>query len=111
MSEDSKKIKGRVYRINPPCPYCGEEHMYLNVRLTDEEQEKMDVFTEKCKGKNPLMVLLGKSDVLIRRRIRCCVCEKEFTIDYGLMPQEELGYYDPDMIARVGVHPVFPEKD
>ena len=28
----------RLYKINPTCPGCGEEHLYWQVGLTDEEQ-------------------------------------------------------------------------
>ena len=32
---------GRLYKINPTCPYCGEEHEYWTIRLTDEGQHTL----------------------------------------------------------------------
>ena len=29
---------GRLYKINPPCPKCHEEHNWWHIQLTDEEQ-------------------------------------------------------------------------
>ena len=33
---------GRLYKINPTCPYCGKEHEYWTIHLTDEEQQVLD---------------------------------------------------------------------
>lgn len=107
MSEDTKKTKGRVYRLNPPCPYCGEEHMWWNTRLTDEEQEQMDLFAEKCKEMHPFWVLLGEPGIVIKRRLKCGLCNKEFDVNYGLYPQNEYGWHHPDFV-EVGVYPVDP---
>lgn len=35
----------RLYKINPTCPGCGEEHLYWQVGLTDEEQAILDKHT------------------------------------------------------------------
>ena len=37
---------GRLYKINPTCPGCGEEHLYWQVELTDQEQAILDKHTE-----------------------------------------------------------------
>ena len=37
----------RLYKINPTCPGCGEEHLYWQVGLTDEEQAILDTHTEE----------------------------------------------------------------
>ena len=34
---------GRLYKINPPCPKCHEEHNWWHIQLTDEEQAKMEL--------------------------------------------------------------------
>lgn len=47
---------GRLYNVTPPCPYCGEEHVCWTIRLTDREQEILDLATLKyilySKGKS-----------------------------------------------------------
>lgn len=35
-------VMGRLYKINPTCPYCGKEHEYWTIHLTDEEQQVLD---------------------------------------------------------------------
>jgi len=35
---------GRLYKINPPCPKCHEEHNWWHIQLTDDEQAKMDAY-------------------------------------------------------------------
>ena len=42
----------RLYKINPTCPGCGEEHLYWQVGLTDEEQAILDTHTEEHKGES-----------------------------------------------------------
>ena len=42
---------GRLYKINPPCPKCHEEHNWLHIQLTDEEQAKMDAYVAASEGK------------------------------------------------------------
>lgn len=51
-------MSGRLYQINPTCPQCKEEHMWWNVRLTDEEQKKLDHHTEVHKAESELYSLL-----------------------------------------------------
>ena len=44
---------GRLYKINPPCPKCHEEHNWWHIQLTDEEQAKMDAYVAASEGKHP----------------------------------------------------------
>ena len=43
---------GRLYKINPPCPKCHEEHNWWHIQLTDEEQAKMDAYVAASEGKS-----------------------------------------------------------
>lgn len=45
----------RLYKINQTCPGCGEEHLYWQIGLTDEEQAILDKHTEEHKGKSPIV--------------------------------------------------------
>lgn len=48
----------RLYKINPTCPGCGEEHLYWQVGLTDEEQAILDTHTEEHKGESSIVSLM-----------------------------------------------------
>lgn len=43
---------GRLYKINPPCPKCHEEHNWWHIQLTDDEQAKMDAYVAASEGKS-----------------------------------------------------------
>ena len=51
---------GKFYKINPTCPSCHEEHMWWQIKLTDEEQEKMDKYVESNKEKSSIELLLQR---------------------------------------------------
>ena len=69
---------GRLYRINPMCPGCKEEHMYWDVRPTDDEQERLDHHTEMHKGESELYSLLSQPAIIITRKLKCGECGTEF---------------------------------
>ena len=52
---------GRLYKINPPCPKCHEEHNWWHIQLTDEEQAKMDAYVAASEGKNILGFTSGRA--------------------------------------------------
>ncbi len=43
----------RLYKINPTCPGCGEEHLYWQVGLTDEEQAILHTHGRNTKENHP----------------------------------------------------------
>ena len=51
----------RLYKINPTCPDCGEEHLYWQIELTDEEQAILDKHTEDHKGESSIVSLYSLS--------------------------------------------------
>lgn len=40
MSEE--KMSKHVYKMNPACPHCGEEHIWWRRRIPLEYEEKLD---------------------------------------------------------------------
>ena len=76
---------GRLYKINPPCPKCHEEHNWWHIQLTDEEHAKMDAYVAASEGKSSLEL---------------------FEVEAGLRKFDEVGYRDRDFIAAVGEIPV-----
>lgn len=63
---------GRIYLVNPSCPCCGEEHVYWNIQLTDEEQAVLDAHTESQKGLSSLQSLLSPLGLYVKRKLKCC---------------------------------------
>ena len=93
---------GRLYKINPTCPQCHEEHIWWHIRLTDEEQQKMDEYVAANEGKSSLALLLGEPGIVVTRKLKCCCCGNEFEVEAGLYKFDEVGYRDQDSIAAVG---------
>lgn len=60
---------GRLYKINPPCPKCHEEHNWWHIQLTDEEQAKMDAYVAASEGKSSLELLLGEPELLLHESL------------------------------------------
>lgn len=89
---------GRMYRINPMCPHCGEQHEYWEIQLTDEEQEQMDRYLEENKEKSSLYLLFGDPGIVVERKLTCCCCKGEFMAKAGLWRQNEIGFHDPDFV-------------
>ena len=97
---------GRLYKSNPPCPKCHEEHNWWHIQLTDEEQAKMDAYVAASEGKSSLELLLGEPGIVVTRKLKCCCCGHVFEAEAGLRKFDEVGYRDRDFIAAVGEIPV-----
>lgn len=82
---------GRLYRINPMCPGCKEEHMYWDVRPADDEQERLDHHTEMHKGESELYSLLSQPAIIITRKLKCGECGTEFEARVGVWKEMEIG--------------------
>ena len=80
---------GRMYRLNPMCPYCFEEHFYWDVRLTDEEQAILDRHTEEQKDESDLVSLLSPPGLVIERKFYCGDCEKTFRARVAVRKEDE----------------------
>ena len=103
----------RLYRVNPYCPYCGEEHCWFKVELTSDEQQQLDNYyiqLEKEHGKKSYLEIalyeLSEPALIIERDFRC-VCGREFTKNVAVSRDNEVGYRNPETIGEIGSHPVF----
>lgn len=107
--KEKQKTMDRIYRVNPFCPYCGEEHCYFNIKLTDEEQKILDDYYENVKGDSSgLAVLLNALDnppLVVKREFKCG-CGKSFEKNVAVFREDELGYSSPDYIGPLGTSPV-----
>lgn len=90
---------GRLYRINPTCPHCHEEHITWNIRLADEEQEKMDRYVDTTRGKSSIEVLLNEPGIIVTRTLKCCCCGEIFEAHVGLWESDEVGYSNQDYVG------------
>lgn len=81
---------GRLYNVTPPCPYCGEEHICWTIRLTDREQEILDLLTQQHLGESSLISLLSPPGLVVSRTLTCCCCQKEFTVNLAVRKEDEI---------------------
>ena len=75
LGSDAMNEKSR-YRINPPCPICGEEHCTWTIMLTEEEQSEID----------------DNGFVIVERELVCGACKKPFTAPVPVIYWDEIGY-------------------
>ena len=94
---------GRLYKINPPCPHCGEEHDYWTIRLTNEEQQILDEHTKQHEGEHPLISLMSPPGLAVTRKLKCSICNKEFETKVAIRKEDEVDWTHPDFIP-VGKH-------
>ena len=99
-------MMGRLYKINPTCPYCGEEHEYWTIRLTDEEQQVLDEHTRQHAGENPIIVLMSPPGLTVTRRVKCKLCHNEFEAHVAIRRESEVGWTHPDFLP-LGKYPVY----
>ncbi len=75
--------KKHLYRVNPFCPYCKEEHGYYDIGLTSEEQLKLDQYyikkeSEKMSDISLSITEMHEPPLLVKRKFVCCVCGETF---------------------------------
>lgn len=51
LEETEKLSEQKIYRVNPFCPHCREEHVWFNIIISDEEQKKMDLYYKENENK------------------------------------------------------------
>jgi DNA-directed RNA polymerase subunit M/transcription elongation factor TFIIS len=67
-----------VYRVNPFCTECGEEHAYYDIQLTEEEQAKIDEFYRVNADKPFWELMFMKAPLIVERKFKCPACGKIF---------------------------------
>ena len=60
---------GRLYKINPPCPKCHEEHNWWHIQLTDEEQAKMDAYVAASEENHPWSYFWASRELLLHESL------------------------------------------
>lgn len=72
------------FRINAHCPHCGEEHLWLDISLTDTEWERYAAFYARYPRRVGLDDLLEEAPLVVEREICCGVCRKTFSQSFGI---------------------------
>ena len=113
MNNIQTKTSGRKYRVNKFCPHCGEEHCCWTIVLTEEEQRVLDAYYESKKDMREsqsnlanLLDDIGSKPLVVKRSLRCGVCNKDFDANITVFKENEIGYHNPDSVP-VGSEPVW----
>ena len=96
-----------VYRVNPFCPVCGEEHCAYDILLTDAEQAVLDQYYLEQNGKSTFELLLAKPPLFVERKLKCPNCESIFTGHIGIYREDRLGYHSDELVPmhQYPLHP------
>lgn len=99
MKETTDK-KYKIYRVNPSCPNCGEEHVYYNIMLSEEEQKILDNYYADHQGESSLVLLLNAPPLRIERSFKCPICKMEFSKNMGIYRENAIDYKSDDYEER-----------
>lgn len=105
MKETTDK-KHKIYRVNPSCPNCGEEHTYYDIMLSEEEQKILDNYYADHQGESSLALLLSNPPLRIEKSFKCPICKTVFSKNMGIYRENAIDYKSDDHIP-VGQVPVF----
>lgn len=98
--------KCKIYRVNPSCPNCGEEHAYYDIMLSEEEQNTLDNYYANHQGESSLVLLLKEPPLRIEKNFMCPICKMEFSKSMGIYRENAIDYKN-DYIPE-GHLPLFP---
>ena len=85
---------GRKYKVNPFCPFCGEEHNWITVELTFSEQEEMDTYyaeRSEMRGLELSFEEVKNPPLVIRRTFKCNHCGKDYEKGAVVIRSQEIG--------------------
>ncbi len=66
-------------RVNGHCPYCREEHLWMDIFMTDEEQREYDEFYTVRPRSSILDDAFGEAPLTVMRKVHCSICGKNFS--------------------------------
>lgn len=84
--------KCKIYRVNPFCPNCGEEHAYYDIMLSEEEQNILDNYYANHQGESSLVLLLKEPPLIIENKFTCPICKTVFSKRVGVYRENAIGY-------------------
>lgn len=92
LEETEKLSEQKIYRVNPFCPHCGEEHVWFNIIISDEEQKKMDLYYKENENKSEFALLLAPPPLFVETEFRCPCCGEVFVAKVGIYRENALDY-------------------
>lgn len=85
-------ISDLTYRVNPFCPNCGEEHLYFEIQISEEEQRQVESFYEANKDCSPIRLTLERAVPLtVTREFECPCCGAVFEASVPICREWYLG--------------------
>ncbi|MCM1049665.1 MAG: hypothetical protein NC433_14710 [Clostridiales bacterium] len=84
--------KCKIYRVNPFCPNCGEEHAYYDIMISEEEQNTLDNYYANHHGESSLALLLKEPPLRIEKKFKCPMCETVFSKSIGIYRENAIDY-------------------
>ncbi len=79
-------ISDLTYKVNPVCPNCGEEHLYFEIQISEEEQSQVEAFYEANKDCSPIRLTLeGKIPLSVTRKFKCPCCNAAFEATFPIV--------------------------
>ncbi|MCD8015749.1 MAG: hypothetical protein LUG99_21815 [Lachnospiraceae bacterium] len=68
-----------TYRVNTICLNCGEENLYFEVQISEDEQSQVEEFYDANKNCHPIrMILEGNTPLSVARKFKCSCCNTVF---------------------------------
>ena len=92
LEETEKLSEQKIYRVNPFCPHCGEEHVWFNIIISDEEQKKMNLYYKENENKSEFALLLAPPPLFVETEFRCPCCGEVFVAKVGIYRENALDY-------------------
>ena len=92
LEETEKLSEQKIYRVNPFCPHCREEHVWFNIIISDEEQKKMDLYYKENENKSEFALLLAPPPLFVETEFRCPCCGEVFVAKVGIYRENALDY-------------------
>lgn len=80
----------KIFRVNAHCPYCGEEHLYTDIPLTDEEERIYDMFYAAHPNRTVFDDAWGETPLTVTRKIHCSVCDGIFSQQFRITRSIEI---------------------
>lgn len=59
FNTEEEKAK-RLFRVNPSCPHCGEEHAYFDIKFSSEELKVLDAFYDQNQEQSNMALFFKK---------------------------------------------------
>ena len=103
---EEEELSKHIYKMNPPCPNCEEEHMWWHRRIPLWAEEKLEEYDRQNKDKSHLELLFEPAPVFVPQFFICSCCGKEFSYNMGIRIENRLDWQSKGSLP-LGVYPLF----